>query len=101
MFDLKGAISENANEYTPCSNTVEEETVFFEDTKISCNDSKDRSLFFELTVYADNEEFPIVLSAFDLQVSRNMLLVFDRKNRVKASFVLENIIGYSIRYLED
>ena len=62
---------------------------------------KERPLAFEMTIYADNEEFPITLSGSEWSYSGNTLFIFDRKDRVKASFMLDNIIGYSIRYLED
>lgn len=89
-------------------NFGEKELIFFEDIDHdeACKNSeeasgKERPLAFEMTIYADNEDFPITLSGTEWSYSGNTLFIFDRKDRVKASFMLENIIGHSIRYLED
>lgn len=95
----------------PVPNFGEEEIVLFEENEDAEDTISENepcidpicgySARYEIDIYVNGEDVPVIVTGSTWSDSGVALRIFDENNRLKACFMIDKIVGYSIRYLED
>lgn len=114
LADAVKAVLDDSSEICtaiPVSNFGEEELVLFEedeDTKDTISENEPcidpicgYSARYEIDIFIPGDDLPLIATGNSWSDTGVALRIFDKKDRLKACFMIDKIVGYSIRYLED